>query len=492
MQNNFSPFLLKSIINLLLTDPEYRDRFFPVLTPENFNVDDKMIYTLSRAVWGMHEKYNVFPSVDALSEEIFSQKGKNIGLWSQEPSKEELVALLSFFEEVINEDITDKKYVEDNTTRILSFLAVQKVIVSNKQDFVNGTLDVEEFAKDIVSCTSFATPVELGVNLYDNLDKRTEERANTDITPGLIEYNIPYFAKFLEEGGLPPGSLGFFLAPTAGGKSSALVQLSHDAAIKGHNVLYVSAELSEDMIKRKFDACMTGIPIHNVKKEAGSVRAAITSSPQFIAVAQRIQVVEVPMGVAQPSDIELIVERLKKRGFHTNLLVVDYADNLRSQRKSEQYRLELTSIFRDLRAIAQRQHLVIWTASQMNDAGTEAAEKKGGIITIRHVNESRGKIHIADLCVAVARTQEEKETGLARLILVKNRNGSGDGSVAQVSTRFDISKLFGEEKNVVPMSSIAPDEEIDGLELNTPDETGEAVIRTYTLGEPSSLKSRYA
>jgi archaellum biogenesis ATPase FlaH len=488
--NTFSPYLLKLILNLLLTDEEYRDKYFNILTLDHFNVDDKMVFIIASAIWKMYEQYNSFPKIDTIAEEIFTQKGKNIGLWPQEPSKEELVALLGFFEDIVNEDITDKKYVEDNTTRILSFLAVQKVIVSNKQDFVNGTLDVEEFTKDIVSATTFATPVTLGINLYDNLDKRTEERASTTITPGLIEYNVPYFAKFLEEGGLPPGSLGFFLAPTNGGKSSALIQLAHDVAMRGHNVLYVSAELSEDMINRRLDACTTGVPIHDVKPQAGSVRAAILSSPQYVATQKRIHVVEVPMGVAQPSDMELIVERLKKRGFDTNLLIVDYADNLRSQRKTEQYRLELTSIYRDLRAIAQRQHLVVWTASQMNDAGTEAAEKKSGIITIRHVNEARGKIQIADLCVAVARTQEEKETNLARLILVKNRNGSGDGSVAQVSTRFDISKLFGEEKNVVPMSSIALDEEIEGLDLNNPDDG--ATIRTYVLGAPSSLKDKYA
>jgi archaellum biogenesis ATPase FlaH len=490
--NKFSPFLLKSILNLLFTDSDYRDKFFPILTSDHFNVDDKMVYTIAKTVWGMYEQYSVFPSVDAIADEIFHQKGRNIGLFPTEPSKEELLALATFFDNIINEDVTDKKYVEDNTTRILSFLAVLKVVVSNKDAFAKNTLDVDEFTKDIISANTFATPIELGVNLFGNLDKRTDERASSEITPGLIEYNIPPFAKYLEEGGLPPGSLGFFLAPTNGGKSSALIQLSHDAALKGHHVLYVSAELSEDMIKRRFDACMTGIPIHNIKKEAGSVRAAILSSPQYIATAQRIQVVEVPMGVAKPSDIEILIDRLKKRGIETNLLVIDYADNLRSQRKSEQYRLELTSIYKDLRAIAQRQHLVVWTASQMNDAGTEAAEKKSGVITIRHVNESRGKIQISDLCVGIARTQEEKETGLARLILVKNRNGAGDGSVVQVSTRFDLSRLFGEEKNVIPMSSIALDEGIEGFDLVNPDENGTGpVVKTYRLNEPSSLQTKY-
>lgn len=489
MTNTFSPYLLKSILTLLLTDQEYKEQFFPLLNDEHFNGDDKMVAIVAKAIWGMFDKYGQFPSPEALVDEMFKQKGINIDLYSSEPSKDELLALFDFVSEVLENEVTDKKYVEDNTLRILGFLSIQKVILDHREALKAGTVDIEEFTKDIVTAGTFVTPVKLGVNLYDNLDKRTEERNNTEVTPGLIELNIRHFAQYLEEGGLPPGSLGFFLAPTNGGKSSALIHISHDAALKGNNVLYVSAELSEDMIKRRFDACMTGTSIHDIKKQAGHVRGKIISSPHFMNTAKRIQVVEVPMGTTKVSEIDILVERLKRKGFNTNLLVVDYADNLKPERKLE-YRHEITSIYQSLIAVAQKHQLVVWTASQMNDMGTEASEKKGGVITIRHVNEARSKIQLSALCIAIARTQEEKDSNLARLVLLKNRLGSGDGAQAMVTTRFDISRIFGEERHIVPMNAVDLDESIEGLEgLSLPPVS--ASEKELQNREPTSLVDRY-
>jgi len=474
MNKKFSPYILKSVLILLLREEDFREKYFPILNPEHFNNEDKLIATLAKAIWLLADKYGKFPSLETIAEEVFKQKGANIGLYYSPPSKEELSAFKDFFLSLLEDEVTDRKYVEENLIKILTLLSIQKVILSHKDDFVSGELDYDEFAKEISLATTIATPMDLGINLLSDLDKRTEIRNNSDITPGLIELNIPHFKHYLEEGGLPPGSLAFFLAASNGGKSAALIHISHDAALQGHNVLYVSAELSEDMIKRRFDSCMTGIGIHDIKKYAGTVRGKIISSPQFMATAGRIHIVEVPMGTCRPSDIDILIEKLRKKGFNTNLLVVDYADNLRPERKFDAYRLEVSQIYKDLRAIAQKNKLVCWTASQMNDAGTEAAEKKNGVITIRHVNESRGKIHLADLCIAIARTQEEKDSNIARLVLLKNRLGSGDGACVQVSTRFDISRVFGDEKHIVRMRDINLDDEIQGLEgLSNPDLGGE-------------------
>jgi replicative DNA helicase len=489
MSKKFSPYILKSVLVLLLREDDFREKYFPILSPEHFNHEDKMVATLAKAIWLLADKYGKFPSLETIAEEVFKQKGSNIGLHYSSPSKEELSALKTFFLDLLEEEVSDRKYVEDNLIKILTLLSIQKVILSHKEDFASGELDYDEFAKEISVASTIATPMDLGVNLYKDLDKRTDIRNNSDITPGLVELNIPHFKHYLEEGGLPPGSLAFFLAPTNGGKSSALIHIAHDAAMTGHNVLYVTAELSEDMIKRRFDACMTGVAIHDIKKQAGSVRGKIVSSPRFIATAGRIHIVEVPMGTCRPSDIDILMQKLQKNNFNTNLLVVDYADNLRPERKFDAYRLEVSQIYKDLRSLAQKHKIVCWTASQMNDSGSEAAEKKNGVLTIRHVNESRGKIHLADLCIGIARTQEEKDSNIARLVLLKNRLGSGDGACVQVTTRFDISRIFGDEKNIVKMSTINPDEEISGLEgLSTPDLGGEP-DKVLT---PASLKKYFS
>ncbi len=801
-KNTFSPWFLKKVLILLLKNQDYRDKFFSVLSPEHFNHEDKILYYYAKAVWELNRLYEEFPSLEVLYEEVIVQKGKNINLWYNIPTKEQLQTYSDFLLEIIDTEVDNVRYIEDNTVKTLSALNVQKVLLQNKDSWMNGTLNIEEFVSDIVVASTIAKPVNLGVNLYDDLEHRTAIRENFAVTPGLIELNIPNFSSFLEEGGVPPGSLAFFLASSNGGKclkngtlvrmfdtslkkvediqigdkllgpdskvrnvlgitagydelfeikqkrgisyicnadhlltlvdcrknnlidisvkdylkttsyfkqnnkgiipnyimfksieepkidpyflglwfgdgtkdlnnvgittsddvivnyleefskkwglnlacsrkpnnkaasyrlsnvsnfgkfnillnelrlivgptksvpdsikfgsietrqkflagfldsdgyihhnffeitqkredyikdicfiaqslgfratykpsvksikrinftgtyfrayilgdfrsipikieykkkastekfkdskrtnfsvipvgkgyfsgfsldgdgrflledftithnSNGLIQVGHDAAFRGHNVLYVTAELSEDMIKKRFDACLTGIPSQEIKSKARQVYDKITNSPNYINTASRIRIIEVPMGHTKPSEIDGAIQRLIKSGFRPNLLIVDYADNLQPEHRTELHRIGINSIYKDLRAMAQKHKLVVWTASQMNDGGTAAAEQANGVITMRHVNDDRGKIHLADLCIAIARTQAEKETNLARLVLLKNRLGSGDGTVIQIHTRFDISRLINHSKSIVNLDSLREDSPIEGLELD--------------------------
>lgn len=463
-EKGFSPFLLKSILSLLFNDVDFRDKYLPVLKVEHFNFGDKFLFTIAQAIFAYVKYYDRFPTMEVIAEEIFRQKGKNLDLDLTLLSKDEFSVLKDFFIQIVEDEIEDVPYIEKNLVNILQQLEVQKKVFLYKDSLMNGTADIEQFAKDIADAVTIATPVSTGVNLLEDLEKRTEARLASTITPGTIDLFIPSFASYLEEGGLPPGSLGFFLAATNGGKSVSLIHTSYDAALRGNNVLYVSAELSEDIIKRRFDACITGMELAKVKKNALKIREKLVKSKVYSSVLSRIQVVEVPDGEATVSDINAIVERLKKKGFLTNLLVVDYADNLRAERKFEHDRAAFASIYKGLRALSKKQSLVTWTASQMNDEGSAAAEKKSGIITVRHVNEARAKIHICDASIAIARTQEEKDMNQARLVFLKNRLGPGDGAVVQVSTRFDISRLYGEEKNIVKLDDLNPSAPIIGLE----------------------------
>lgn len=463
-ETKFSPFLLKSILSLLYTDEEFREKFLPVLKLEYFNFGDKFLYILAQAAFRYVKMYDMFPSPEIVAEEIFKRKGQTLDLDVGLFSKEELDTLKEFFYSIIDEEVKDVKYIEQNLISIIQQLEVQKKVFLYKESLSNGTADLEKFAQEITNAVTLITPVQTGVNLLDDLQKRTYLRVNTKSTPGTVDLLIPSFAHYIEDGGLPPGSLGFFLAPTNGGKSIALVHTSFDAALHGHNVLYVSAELSEDLIKNRFDSCVTGIDSTKVKKNASIIYDKITKSSVFSRVMSRIQVIEVPDGEATVSDINAMVERLRKNGFDTNLLVVDYADNLKAEKRFEHDRAAFASIYKGLRALAKKQRIVCWTASQMNDEGTAASEKKSGVITVRHVNESRAKIHIADFSIAVARTQEEKDMNQARLVLLKNRLGPGDGAVVQVSTRFDISRLFGEEKNIIRLEDLPLSQPIKGME----------------------------
>ena len=488
--SKFSPFLLKNILNLLVTDEDFRERFFPILKPSHFDIGDNYLYTFVKAIWDLEEQYNKFPTDDILVEEIFVNKGRNIDLFNEEPSAEELEGLKSFFLSIYELPDVNKKYIEDNLTKILSFLAIQKVITENKDDIQSGTLDVEHFAQQIAGATTFASPLLLGKNMLEDLDERTEARLKDPIIPGSVTLPIPALSSFFEGGKIPPGSLCYWMGATGGGKSMALTYIAKEAAfLDKFNVLYVTAELTEELVKQRLDSCITGVPTNEIRGKATKVRDIYKKSPSYSAVASRIHVVEVPMGTTTVSEINAIIDRLEKtKNFKTQVLVVDYADVLAASKKQKEFRHNLVAIYTELKELARNRHIIAWTASQFNAEGTKESQKENSNITTTHGNESSAKSHYADLIIGIARTPTEIENGVARLIIIKNRIGGGVGFTLKVFPDLSRARLFTGRSEAV--GHVDVEKPIAGLDTLDPDEQAEkddSVVH-YSL---KSLKSVY-
>lgn len=461
----FSPFLLKNILNLLLTDEDFRDSYYHILKPEHFNIGDNYLNTLVDAIWKLTDQYNKFPSDDVLIEEIFTNKGKNIDLFSEDPSDEEIEGLKSFLLEIYELQDVNKKYIVDNLTKILSFLAIQRVVSDFRDELQNGTLDVEGFAQQIAGATTFASPLLMGANMLEDLEERTEARLKDPIVPGSVTFPIPGISSFLEGGKIPPGSLCYWMGSTGGGKSMALTYIAKEAAFLDKiNVLYITAELTEDLVKQRLDSCITGVPTIEVRVKAKRVRDIYKKSASYSAIASRIQVVEVPMGTTSVAEINAIIERLDKvKGFKTQILVVDYADVLCATKRQKEFRHNLTAIYTELKELARNRGIVVWTASQFNAEGTKEALKESSNISTTHGNESGAKSHYADMIIGIARTKDEIENGAARLIIVKNRIGGGMGFTLKVFPDLSRARLFTGRSEA--LGQIDVERPIEGLEV---------------------------
>ena len=95
------------------------------------------------------------------------------------------------------------------------------------------------------------------------------------------------------------------------------------------------------------------------------------------------------------------------------MIIVDYADLLRSVTHYKEKRNELESIYEGLRGIAQEFSCPIWTASQANRSA---------------LDEAFNKCFVADFICSISRTRRDKNANTARMFIAKNRNGP-DGFV---------------------------------------------------------------
>ena len=112
------------------------------------------------------------------------------------------------------------------------------------------------------------------------------------------------------------------------------------------------------------------------------------------------------------------MERVRQRGIDVDLIIVDYGDLLRPNNVQKEKRMELESIYEELRGLAQEHECPLWTASQTNRSGLNAE-----VITMESISEAFNKCFVSDFIFTVSRTIEDKNTNGGRIFIAKNRNG---------------------------------------------------------------------
>ena len=123
------------------------------------------------------------------------------------------------------------------------------------------------------------------------------------------------------------------------------------------------------------------------------------------------------------------------KGFVPSVIMIDYADIMRSTRQFDSLRHELKLIYEELRNLAGEMNIPIWTASQSNKEGSEK-----DVVGLTNMGESYAKAQVADVVLTLSRKETEKATGVARLFVAKNRAGR-DGILFPVKIDTAKSKI---------------------------------------------------
>jgi len=133
---------------------------------------------------------------------------------------------------------------------------------------------------------------------------------------------------------------------------------------------------------------------------------------------------EYPTRSASIQTIKNHIDKLKRRDFVPDMIIVDYGDLIRPENsRKDEKRHQLETIYEELRGIAQICECPLWTASQTNRSGLNAE-----VITMESISEAFNKCFVADFIFTVSRTVEDKNTNQGRIFVAKNRNGP-DGLV---------------------------------------------------------------
>jgi archaellum biogenesis ATPase FlaH len=304
-----------------------------------------------------------------------------------------------------------------------------------------------EFLRKIVdSASSISMVGNQGFWFFDQIDEIFADTAIEHISTG-----FPGLDANLNEGGPSTGEVLIILAPTGVGKTLTLINMAHAAMLEGHNVLFVTFELSTYKTAIRLASCMSMTEIGAFTR--ANIDSLPTEQQQSIrdnqtTVRNRIQskrgqfgelvIYELPPDECSVNDIYGIIETNRKtKGWEPKVVVLDYLELMNSRHSHNNDEGDYTrqkSVATEMRGLAKNEKVLVYSATQTNRGGVKngggAQGANGKPAEAVHIDldkaaESFGKAMPVDYVVSLNQTEDEyrMEPAIIRLWIAKNRNG---------------------------------------------------------------------
>ena len=406
----------EKIFQAFITDQNWAAQMIEVMTPSYF--EQKYLGFLTERYFSYHEKYKSFPTLPLLITIIRDdlREGNDVILRDQ---------IIEFLHRIkMNPDMGDLDYVKEKS---LDFCKKQSLKDALEKAVELIASDKYESVVDLMkNAISRGMPSTLGHIFFEDYEGRFTEISRFPCPTGIPELD----KRGILSGGLGRGELGVITAPTGVGKSHFLVNLGAEALSRGKNVIHYTFELSERAVGIRYDSNLCEIPSNDIIDRKEEVMA-VYEKAEF----GRLIIKEYPTGSATVMTIRNHIEKLLLKSFVPSLIIIDYADIMRSSRRYDSLRHELKLIYEELRNLAMDMNVPIWTASQSNRDAANAS-----VVGLENMSEAYGKAMVADVVLSLSRKPMEKSSGFGRLFVAKNRAGR-DGILYPVMLDTSMSKI---------------------------------------------------
>lgn len=313
--------------------------------------------------------------------------------------------------------------------------AVQLAVLRAPKMIAEGDYGVvEQMIKDAVSVSLNR---ELGLNYFDNPLERLQQLA-------AVPQRTPVLGGDFDEaiaGGLARTEILMFSANSGGGKSITLSNVALNflctpkfpGSDQKMDVLYVSFELSEEMVAQRFDSMFSGIPTVRWREAVDTIVDTVSNASQDHG---RLTIKRFPTGTNCNTLRAYLKEFELKNGYIPDLLVIDYldimgpnehvsADNVfeKDKRTAEQ-----------LRDILFDYNMFCVTASQQNREAMQASTPSQS-----HIAGGISKINTVDWYVSIIMNPVLKAAGEIMFAFLKTRSSDGVGK--QVLMKWEHNSL---------------------------------------------------
>jgi replicative DNA helicase len=388
-------------LQAVMSDHLFAEQMCDVLKPDHFEL--KYLQILAEKLFEHKQKFKTYPSTEMLEVMVSQDESAAPAL---------IVQVKEYLSRIRGAPLNgDTGYIQSTSLEFVKKQVLKEAMVAAIDMMENGKYDAIQSV--ISDAMNKGVSHDLGHDYMEGFSSRGEKSIRKPIPTGW-----PVLDKAFN-GGWERKTLVTFIAPTGAGKSMFLVNCGAAGIMNGLNVAYVTCEMADYKIGLRFDSYFSGIEINSISDKQVEVEQITRSK-----VKGRLVIKEFQTKTASPQTIRAYLQRLiATKGFCPDMLVVDYADLLRSSSKFGDKRFELECIYEELRALSQEFNMVVITADQTNRSGLDME-----IVTIGQIGESYAKATVCDVIMTLSRRMEDKQTNGGRLFLAKSRLGT-DGMV---------------------------------------------------------------
>lgn len=380
----------KLLVEYLLSSPDTFALCTSIVRPEYFNPEHK---NCVKFLQNYYDKYNALPSPEQVKAEV------NVDLSLHKITKDKI------------------EYVADEIEAFCRYNAlVQAVLASPKLIEEQKAGEIEQLFKDAVSVS---LDKDLGIDYFDKIRERLERMAEEGdrISTGWKEVDEVMF------GGHARKELLMFSANSGVGKSVVLANYGLNMVEQGYNVLYITLELSEDLISQRLDTMITSVASavwkYHQEKIAQGVEKKGQKSGSYV-------LKRMATGTPAREFRAYLKEFELKKGYLPDVLIVDYLDNMGSNES-----VSADNVFeKDKRSSEQLRDLL----HDYNMLGASASQQNRGAIDEPRINQSHvaggiSKINTSDTWISIIASESMKAAKECRFQFVKTRSSDGVGKM---------------------------------------------------------------
>lgn len=314
-------------------------------------------------------------------------------------------------------DITRDRiqYCVDEVEKFCKRKAIEKAVISAPEFIKKG--DYGAIEKAVKEAILVSVHKNLGLRYFENPDERLQHMLceNPVLSTGWTQVDELLF------GGLARKELLLVSANSGGGKSITLANLAVNYVENQHNVLYISLELSEEIVAQRFDSMFTGISRKDWRNHVSEIGTQVRQKGKKCGI---LDIVKMPSQTNADQIRGYLKEYYLIHGFYPDLLVLDYLDKMSPNEKvsADNVYQKDKMVSEQLRDIGVDFNMIIATASQLNRDAVKATSHDHS-----HIAGGMSKINECDVYWSIKLTEVMKAKGEISFTFQKTRNSDGVG-----------------------------------------------------------------